>query len=47
MPDNIQTLFVVGITGAFVALGAVLLAVSVWSDREPAKKKKKRDSHAA
>jgi hypothetical protein len=37
MPD-IQTLFVAGLTGAFVALGAVLLAVSLWSGREPSKK---------
>jgi hypothetical protein len=44
MPD-IQTLFVAGITGAFVVLGAVLLAVSLWSAREPAKKKP--DSRAA
>jgi hypothetical protein len=37
MPD-IQTLFVAGITGAFVALTAVLLTVSLWSGREPSKK---------
>ena len=37
MPD-IQTLVVTGVTGAFVALGAVLLAVSLWSSREPSKK---------
>ena len=45
MPDTLQTLFVAGITAGFVALGAVLLAVSVWSGGEPAKKK--RDSRAA
>ena len=45
MPDNIQTLFVAGITGAFVALGAVLLAVSLWSQDKPAKKGD--DRHAA
>ena len=39
MPDNIQTLFVYGITGAFVVLGAVLLGVQLWSNQAPAKKK--------
>jgi uncharacterized protein involved in exopolysaccharide biosynthesis len=39
MPD-IQTLFVAGLTGAFVALGAVLLAVSLWSARAPSKKER-------
>lgn len=38
MPDNIQTLFVGGITAGFVALGAVLLAVSVWSGDRPGKR---------
>lgn len=42
MPDNIQTLFVAAITAGFVALGAVLLAVSIWSGREPAPKKPDR-----
>jgi len=45
MPD-IQTVFVAGITGTFVALGAVLLVVSLWSARAPAKPKKP-DSRAA